>query len=173
MAHTGAGSVSGFMAGLSHPIGGLDHVLAMVAVGLWAAQLGGKALWQVPAAFVGMMLAGAGLSSTGGSLPFGEAGILLSVLVLGALIAAAVRVPVAVGAVLVGLFAVFHGHAHGAEMPAQAGALAYMAGFALATAALHGAGMALGLAFSHARLQVAARWAGAAIVLSGAYLAMA
>lgn len=135
-----------FSAGAAHPLSGLDHLLAMVAVGLWAAQLGGRARWLVPAAFVGVMALGGALGQSGVVVvPGVEQGIAASVLVLGLLIAAAVRLPVAAGMALVGGFAVFHGFGHGAEMPATAGGLGYGAGFVAATAALHAAGLGLGL----------------------------
>jgi urease accessory protein len=134
-----------FGAGFAHPLSGLDHLLAMVAVGLWAAQLGGRARWLVPAAFVGVMALGGALGSTGLTVPGVEQGIAASVLVLGLLVAAAARPPVAAGMALAGGFAVFHGVAHGAEMPASAGGLGYGAGFVLATALLHAAGVNLGL----------------------------
>ena len=146
LAHTGAGSVSGFAAGLHHPLGGLDHLLAMVAVGILAAQLGGRALWAVPAAFVGMMLVGGLAAMAGIGLPLVELGIVGSVVILGAVIALGRRLPLAGAVALAGVLAVFHGHAHGLEMPAAASGLAYAAGFALATAGLHAAGIGLGLA---------------------------
>jgi urease accessory protein len=143
-AHTGHGDTHGFMAGFSHPIGGLDHILAMVLVGVFAWQLGGRALWLVPATFVLVMAVGGGLGVMGVDVPFVELGIALSIVVLGAVVAAGVKAPVAVAMGIVGLFAIFHGHAHGAEMPETAGGLAYAAGFMLATALLHGAGIAIG-----------------------------
>lgn len=145
LAHTGAGSTSGFAAGLHHPMGGLDHLLAMVAVGVLAAQLGGRALWAVPAAFVGMMLVGGLAAMAGIGLPLVELGIAGSVVILGAVIALGRRLPLAGAVALAGVLAVFHGHAHGLEMPAAASGLAYAAGFALATATLHVAGLGLGL----------------------------
>ncbi len=145
LAHTGAGDASGFSHGFVHPFGGVDHLLAMIAVGLFAAHLCGRALWLVPGAFVAMMAAGGALGAAGVGVPHVETGIALSVLVLGAAIAFGLSVPTAVAMVLVGFFAIFHGHAHGAEMPAAASGLAYGAGFVLATAALHATGVALGL----------------------------
>jgi urease accessory protein len=135
-----------FRAGAAHPLMGMDHILAMVAVGLWAAQLGGRARWLVPAAFVGVMALGGALGRSGVVMvPGVEQGIAASVLVLGLLIAAAVRLPVAASMALVGGFAVFHGFAHGAEMPTAAGGLGYGAGFVTSTALLHAAGVGLGL----------------------------
>ena len=138
-------------AGFSHPLFGIDHILVMVAVGLWALGAGGRAVVIVPSAFVAVMGAGFLFALAGGSLPFVEPAILASVVALGLLIAFAVRLPVTVSAVVVGAFAVFHGFAHGAEIGA-AGAVAYGAGFAMATALLHAAG--IGLGFGLARLNV-------------------
>jgi urease accessory protein len=172
-AHTGVGMTAGFGAGFTHPLLGLDHLLAMLAVGLWAAQQGGRALWSVPAAFVIMMIGGGALAVAGIAMPFVESGIVLSVLVLGLLIAAAIKFPLWAGSALVAVFAVFHGHAHGAEMPLQAGAALYTAGFALVTALLHGLGIAAGLALRHWNVANLARVAGGIIALSGVYLAFA
>ncbi len=173
MAHTGVGHTTGFAAGFSHPLGGADHMLAMVAVGLWAAQLGGRATWAIPGAFVSMMLVGGALGVAGMQIPFIEQGILLSLLVLGLLIAGAVRLPLAIGGMLVGLFAVYHGHAHGAEMPLAMGALSYSAGFAFATALLHAAGIASGFGLQKLRFEKLTRYAGGLIALGGVYLALA
>jgi urease accessory protein len=139
--HEGAG----FVHGLLHPLGGLDHILAMVAVGLFAARLGGRALWLVPASFVTAMALAGAVGMTGFALPHVEAGIALSILVLGAAIALETTMPVAAAMALVAFFAVFHGYAHGAEMPETASGLAYGGGFLAATAALHAAGVGLGL----------------------------
>ncbi len=133
-----------FNGGFTHPLSGWDHLLAMIAVGLWAAQLGGRARWLVPVAFVGVMTLGAALGRTGVIFPGMEQGIAASVLVLGLLIAAAVRLPVTAGMALVGVFAIFHGFAHGAEMPGTAGGLFYGAGFVVATALLHAIGVGSG-----------------------------
>ena len=146
LAHPGTGH--GSLAGFAHPLLGLDHVAAMLAVGLWAAMVGGRALWAWPLAFVGLMLAGAGLALVGIGLGGVELGIYASVLVLGGAIALRVAPTAFVGAVLVGALALFHGHAHGAEMPAGAGIAAYAAGFALATAVLHALGSRLGRALA-------------------------
>ena len=173
LAHTGVGETTGFMHGFGHPIGGADHLLAMVAVGLWAAQVGGRALWVVPCTFVGVMIFGGILGFTGVPVPFIEQGILLSVLILGILIAGAFKVPLVYSAMIVGLFAIFHGHAHGAEMPVAMGAAAYTIGFALATAMLHLAGIGLGMLVSRINLPAVTRFAGGAIALSGVYLAVA
>ena len=143
-AHIISAQGGGFGAGFAHPLTGLDHMLAMIAVGLWAAQLGGRARWAVPLAFMGAMTVGAGLALAGVRLPMVETGIASSVLVLGLLIASAARLPVAMSAFLVGAFAVFHGHAHGNELPQAASEVLYGAGFLLATGALHVFGLALG-----------------------------
>jgi len=150
LAHTGIGATSGFAHGFGHPISGLDHILAMVMVGVLAWQLGGRALWLVPAAFVAVMAVGGALGVAGIDIPFVETGIALSVIVLGAMVALGVKAPLAVAMGLVGLFAIFHGHAHGAEMPETAGGLAYAAGFMIATAMLHVAGIAAGILIGRA-----------------------
>jgi urease accessory protein len=176
LAHTGVGSVLGFAAGFSHPMGGLDHLLAMVAVGILAAQLGGRAIWILPAAFVGMMLAGAVLGITGVGVPFVEQGILGSVIILGAVIAVGHRMPLALAVGLVGLFALFHGHAHGTELPAAASALAYGAGFAAATLLLHVAGIGMGIGAEEISDKLApavVRVGGAAIAAAGLALGVA
>ena len=145
-AHPGHGGAAGFSHGFLHPLGGLDHVLAMVAVGLFAAHLGGRALWAVPATFVAVMAAGGALGMAGMAVPFVETGIALSVVVLGLAVALRMSVPTLAAMALVGFFAVFHGYAHGAEMPADASGASYAAGFLAATALLHAAGIGLGIA---------------------------
>jgi urease accessory protein len=172
-AHTGVGDTAGFWAGLGHPVGGADHMLAMVAVGLWAAQMGGKALWAVPGTFVAAMLVGGVLGVAGVPVPYVEQGILVSVLVLGVLISAATTVPLTASALMVGMFAVFHGHAHGAEMPLGLGVFSYSFGFALATALLHGVGIGFGIALQKQNIARLVRFAGTAITLGGVYLAVA
>jgi len=144
LAHTGVGQTSGFIHGFGHPISGLDHILAMVMVGVFAFQLGGRATWMVPATFVSVMAIGGALGVMGVAVPFVETGIALSVIVLGAVVALNVKAPVAAAMGVVGLFAVFHGHAHGAEMPEDAGGFAYAAGFMIATAVLHACGLGIG-----------------------------
>lgn len=174
-AHLNPAEHGSFAAGFSHPLSGPDHILAMVAVGLWAAMLGGRALFAVPAAFVGVMLLGFGAGLSGMPLPFVEPMILASVVVLGLLVALALRVPAAAGAVIAGFFAFFHGHAHGAEIGAAAFA-SYAAGFAISTALLHGAGILVGLGLGHLRTRdkalVAMRVAGGATALAGIALAI-
>lgn len=146
-AHTGVGETHGFSHGFMHPIGGLDHVLAMVAVGIFAANLGGRALWAVPATFVALMAVGGALGISGVDVPFVEVGIALSVVVLGAAVALGWKNwPLGAAMALVGFFAIFHGHAHGAEMPEDASGAAYALGFMLATALLHVVGIGIGIA---------------------------
>jgi len=144
LAHTGVGDTSGFMHGFMHPLGGLDHQLAMILVGIFAYQLGGRALWLVPLIFVGVMAIGGLLGVAGIPVPFIELGIALSVIVLGAIVAFGVKVPVAAAMGIVGLFAIFHGHAHGSEMPMDASGLEFGLGFMLATAILHAVGIGIG-----------------------------
>lgn len=141
-AHTGDHGAAGFAGGLAHPFIGLDHLLAMIAVGLWAAQQGGRALWVVPAAFVGTMALGGVLAWSGIALPQAEAAIALSVLVLGVLVATRRRWAATAGAALAAGFALFHGYVHGLEMPLAASPAAYAAGLMLTTACLHGLGIA-------------------------------
>jgi urease accessory protein len=144
LAHTGHGE-GGLMHGFSHPITGIDHVLAMVAVGMFAARLGGRALWLVPLGFVGAMAVAGALGMAGIPLPFAEAGIALSVVVLGLAVAFRPGLPELAAVALVGFFALFHGHVHGAEMPAAASAVPYAVGFLGATAMLHAVGVGIGL----------------------------
>ncbi|ACL60651.1 HupE/UreJ family protein [Methylobacterium nodulans] len=165
LAHPGHAEVAGFAHGLAHPLGGADHVLAMLAAGLIGAVRGGRAIWAVPAAFLGMMILGGVLGAAGIGLPFVETGIGLSIVAFGLAAGFGVGLPVAALVALVGAFAVFHGHAHGAEMPETASGLAYGAGFVAATALLHGTG--LGLGHIVGRLRAAAPIAGAAVALSG------
>jgi urease accessory protein len=162
-------------AGLTHPLSGLDHVLAMITVGLWAALLGGRAVWLVPAAFVGTMALGYGAALAGLPLLFVEPTILASVVVLGLLVAIAAPVPVGTGMAIVAAFALFHGYAHASEIGA-AGAVSYGLGFATATALLHATGATMALALlrllgdAHGRL--AARVAGGLAVAGGVALAI-
>lgn len=168
MAHTGVGADGGFAHGFWHPITGLDHVLAMVLVGVLAWQLGGRALGLVPATFALVMAAGGVLAVAGLALPLVEVGIALSVVVLGAAVALGLRASVAVAMGVAGLFAIFHGHAHGAEMPGDASGLAYGIGFIIATAALHLGGLGLGyLGAAGDRHGVLVRSAGGLAALAG------
>jgi urease accessory protein len=148
-AHTGAGYAQGFYAhgfadGFAHPLGGVDHILAMVTVGILAWQLGGRAIWLVPASFVSLMAIGGAFGIAGEALPWVELGIAASVIVLGTMVALEVKATLAMATAMVGLFAIFHGYAHGSEMPLDASGGAYAAGFIPATALLHVAGIALG-----------------------------
>lgn len=145
LAHTGHGDTAGVLTGFMHPIGGLDHVLAMVAVGVFAFVLGGRALWLVPLSFVAMMAVGFGLGVAQIDVPFVELGIALSSVVIGGLAALGRPMPVVAASALVGVFAIFHGHAHGTEMPADSSGLGYALGFIVATALLHVAGIAAAL----------------------------
>ena len=170
-AHLNPQEHGSFMAGFSHPLFGLDHILVMVAVGLWAAQIGGKALWGVPVAFVTTMAVGFGLALAGIDLPFVEPAILASVVALGLLVAMAVKLDTAASAAIVATFALFHGHAHGGEL-GSAGAFEFGVGFVVATALLHIAGIGFGLGI--ARLSggaIAARILGATTALTGLVLA--
>ena len=146
LAHPGIGEMHGFVHGFTHPLGGLDHILAMVTVGIFAWQLGGRALWLVPATFVLAMAIGGALAMTGVPVPMVETGIAASVIVLGAIVALGIKAPLAIAMGLVGLFAIFHGHAHGSETPLAAATGVYAGGFMLATALLHMTGIAIGAA---------------------------
>jgi urease accessory protein len=170
LAHVGDHSHMGFIEGVLHPFSGLDHLLAMVAVGLWASQLGGRALWLLPLTFPVVMAVGAALGFGGVPLPWVEIGITASVLVLGAAVALTLRPSLAVSLPLIGLFAALHGYSHGVELPANASALTYAAGFVAATLVLHLAGIALGLAANRVPLRYAARTAGGAIASVGVVL---
>ncbi|GJD56151.1 HupE/UreJ family protein [Methylobacterium dankookense] len=165
LAHPGHGEAVGFAQGFAHPLGGLDHVLAMVAVGLLAGIRGGAARFVLPAAFLAMMAAGAGLGVAGIGLPFAETGIALSIVAFGLAILFGLRLPLPGLVALVGAFAVFHGYAHGTEMPETASGLAYGLGFLGGTALLHAVGLGLGLLV--ARERRAAPAMGAAVALSG------
>ncbi len=144
LAHTSIGDTTGFAHGFMHPVGGVDHVLVMVAVGLFAAMLGGRALWLVPASFVAMMAVGGAFGRAGVGIPFIEIGIGVSVVMLGVAVALHLNMRAAAAMAFVGFFAIFHGHAHGAEMPDTG--FDFGLGFVLATALLHVAGIGLGLA---------------------------
>ena len=171
-AHTDAGHAGGFVSGFSHPILGWDHVVAMVAVGLWGAVLGKPAIWILPVVFPLVMTFGAALGILGVPLPAVETGIALSGVILGLAVALAVRAPLPIAAVVVGVFAIFHGHAHGTELPAAANPLAYGVGFVLGTGLLHMAGIALGLLTAKPAGRIVVRLAGGLIaVVGGAFLA--
>ncbi|MEA2861497.1 MAG: urease accessory protein [Methylobacteriaceae bacterium] len=170
LAHVGVGETTGVAHGFMHPVSGFDHILAMVAVGLFAAHLGGRALWLVPLSFVAMMAFGGVLGMAGIGLAYVEVAIGLSVVVLGIIVAARVNPPVAIAMALVGFFAIFHGHAHGAEMPETASGLAYGVGFILATALLHAIGIGVGILIGKAGQRYSrtiSQIAGGAMALAG------
>jgi urease accessory protein len=166
LAHTG-GSTGGFVGGFAHPLFGPDHVVAMVAVGLWGAFLGPPAIWLLPIVFPLVMAFGGVIGILGVPLPGVEAAIALSAVVLGTMVALAARPPLWVAAVLVGGFAIFHGHAHGAELPPGADVVAYSVGFVVATGFLHLTGIAVALLARWRAGRIAVRTAGGAIALSG------
>ncbi len=167
-AHTSEGIGGGFVSGLLHPIFGWDHVVAMVAVGLWGGILGKPAIWILPIVFPLVMALGAALGIAGIPVPFIEAGIALSGVVLGLLIVFLVKMPIPAAAVIVGLFAIFHGHAHGTELPDAANPVAYAIGFVIATGLLHLAGIVFGILMGSATGTWIVRAGGAAIALVGA-----
>jgi urease accessory protein len=167
LAHTGDGFSGGFTGGFAHPIFGPDHVVAMVAVGMWGAFLGAPAIWLLPIVFPLVMAFGGVLGILGVPLPGVEIGIALSALVLGLMVALALRPQLWIAAVLVGAFAIFHGYAHGAELPPGANAVAYSIGFVVATGMLHLAGISFGLLARWPAGRVAVRMAGGAIALAG------
>jgi urease accessory protein len=169
LAHPGHPDL-GFAGGFAHPLTGLDHLLAMVAVGLWASQLGGRALWLLPLTFPVVMAAGAALGFGGMALPWIEIGIAGSVLVLGAMVALTLRPSLAVSLPLIAAFALLHGYSHGVELPVDASGLTYGAGFIAATFALHLVGIGLGLLANRIPVRFAARTAGGAIACVGLLL---
>ncbi len=167
-AHEGTGLPGGFVAGFLHPLTGPDHMLAMVSVGLWGAFLGRPLIYLLPMVFPAMMVVGAAIGMAGVQLPPVELGIAISVLALGLMILFAIRAPVGVAVAIVGLFALFHGYAHGAELPSAADPIGYSAGFVLCTGLLHVVGISLGLARGLPGGTVALRAAGGLIALCGA-----
>ena len=169
LAHETGGEAAGFLAGLGHPVSGLDHVLAMLAVGLWGAQLGLPALWMLPVAFPMMMAMGGTLALIGLPLPGVEVGIALSAVVLGALILLEARPPLVAALMIVGLFALFHGHAHGTELPEGQNGLLYSIGFVASTGALHAIGIAIGTVHRWEWGRRALRLTGAVVAAGGAY----
>jgi urease accessory protein len=168
-AHVAQGQAAGFLTGLRHPWSGLDHVLAMIAVGLWGAQLGNPALWVLPVTFPMMMSLGAVMGLIGMGLPGVEVGIALSSLLLGGMVMGEVRPKLAVAVLLVGFFAVFHGHAHGTELPPGQSGLLYSMGFVIATGCLHGMGIGIGLVHRWPAGRLALRGAGAFIAGMGLF----
>ena len=170
LAHVGLGDAHDALHGFLHPILGLDHILAMITVGLLAANLGGRARWAVPVSFVSMMLAGGIAAMSGMILPFSELGVAMSVIMLGGLLSSRVRLPVAYAAALAGIFAIFHGYAHGLEMPQDASGISFALGFLTATASLHIAGLCIGLGIaklSHPAASKITTMGGGAIVIAG------
>lgn len=167
LAHDGDGSVGGLAAGFLHPLTGLDHVVAMVAVGLWGCILGGRAIWQLPVVFPLVMALGGFLGVLQVPLPLVETGIALSGIVLGLLVACAVRLPMTAAWGIVGLFAIFHGHAHGTELPDATNPMVYAVGFVIATGLLHLAGIGFGSLWDNRRGRHAVRAAGGGIALAG------
>jgi len=165
-AHTGAG-MGGFSSGFMHPILGWDHIVAMVAVGIWGAFLGGRAIWILPVTFPLVMAFGGAMGVAGVPIPSVETGIALSAIVLGAMVAFAVRPPIWVAAVIVGIFAIFHGYAHGTELPNAVNPLAYSLGFVLSTGLLHLSGIALGLLVRWPMGEIVVRVIGSIIALVG------
>lgn len=172
LAHPGHGESMAGLAGFAHPFTGLDHLLAMFAVGVWAANLGGRALWAVPLSFMAMMLGGGILAFTGLTVPFIEQGIVLSVMVFGALLIAAKHVPLWSSLLLAAGFATFHGAAHGLEMPATASAWSYSLGFILATASIQGIGILMGRWFQQQGVQTMNQVLGGMIAGAGMALAI-
>jgi len=167
LAHTRGGEGTGFLAGLAHPVSGLDHVLAMIAVGLWGAQLGPPAVWLLPVTFPMVMAFGGTLGLVGVKIPGIEIGIALSAIGLGAAVLFEARPKLAVAATLVGFFAIFHGHAHGSELPPGGNAILYSIGFVIATGLLHATGIAIGLIHRWPAGRTALRYAGAVVALAG------
>jgi len=167
-AHGQPGQAAGFLSGVRHPISGIDHVLAMIAVGVWGAQLRSPAIWLLPVTFPLVMACGGFLALIGMPLPGTEIGIAFSALLLGLAIVAEARPPLAAAAVVVGAFALFHGHAHGTELSDGQSALTYSIGFVVATGCLHAIGIALGLVHRWPVGRAALRFAGAGIMAAGA-----
>jgi urease accessory protein len=166
-AHVQSGQAAGFLTGLKHPISGLDHVLAMIAVGLWGAQLGAPAIWLLPVTFPMVMAFGGFLGLVGVPLPATEVGIALSAILLGGAVARESRPPLVAAALLVAFFAIFHGYAHGTELPKGQNGLTYSIGFVIATGCLHGVGIAIGLIHRWPTGKTALRAAGAMVAMAG------
>src|SRR5690348_11217604 len=171
-AHSVGGSAAGFGAGFLHPLSGFDHLLAMVCVGIWGAELGAPAIWLLPIAFPLIMALGGALGVLGVPLPASELLIAVSVVVLGTLVASARKVPLAVALAIVAVFAIAHGHAHGVELPNSADALAFTVGFVLATGLLHLAGIAIGVLTRWQTGVVAVRACGVAVAVAGCFFVL-
>jgi len=167
LAHVEQGQAVGFITGLEHPWSGLDHVLAMIAVGIWGAQLGNPALWILPVTFPMVMSLGAMMGLLGMPLPGIEIGIAVSAILLGAMVLGEVKPKLYIAAVMVGFFAIFHGHAHGTELPPGQSGLLYSMGFVIATGVLHGIGITIGLIHRWPAGKLALRGAGAFITAMG------
>lgn len=172
-AHILQGEAGGFLHGFEHPLSGLDHLLAMFCVGLWGAQMGGRAVWSLPIAFPLIMVVGGMMGIAGVPLPAVESGIALSIIVLGAAIALVWRPPEWLAVLVIGVFAIFHGYAHGAELPTAADPADYAIGFVVATGLIHLAGIAVGLAFQRLRGGELSRALGGLIGLGGLYFLVA
>ncbi|BCU77460.1 HupE/UreJ family protein [Luteolibacter sp. LG18] len=170
-AHAAHGEAAGFATGFGHPWSGWDHILAMIAVGLWGAQLRAPAVWVLPVAFPLVMAIGGFLGLIGAPLPGTEIGIALSAILLGGMVAFEARPPLWIAAVLVGIFGLFHGHAHGTELPEGQNGLLYSLGFVIATGCLHGVGIAIGLIHKWKGGRISLRGAGIAISLAGFWFA--
>jgi urease accessory protein len=168
-AHINKGEAIGFLSGMRHPISGLDHVLAMIGVGLWGAQLGAPAIWVLPVAFPMVMALGGMMGLLGIPLPGIEYGIAASMILLGAAVLFEFKPPLWVAALLVAFFAIFHGHAHGTELPPGQNGLLYSMGFVMATGCLHGVGISIGLVHRWTWGQLFLRLAGAFILSMGAF----
>ncbi|MEJ2669062.1 MAG: HupE/UreJ family protein [Gammaproteobacteria bacterium] len=166
-AHTGSGSASGFISGFTHPILGWDHLIAMLAVGLWGAFLGNPSIWLLPIVFPLVMTFGATAGIVGTPIPGIEIGIAISAVTLGALVAFAARPPIWISSTLVGIFALFHGYAHGTELPQSANPLVYSVGFVTATGVLHLLGIGFGLIARWPAGKIAVQTGGSFIALMG------
>ena len=168
-AHVGSGNTGGFLTGMQHPISGLDHVLAMIAVGLWGAQLGAPALWLLPVAFPMMMAFGGMFGLLGLPLPGVEVGIAVSAIVLGIMVCLEMRPALWFSLAIVAFFAIFHGHAHGTELPQGQSGILYSMGFVMATGCLHGVGILIGLIHRWEAGRLVLRGAGAAVFAAGLF----
>lgn len=168
-AHAGSGEAGGFLIGMQHPISGWDHVLAMIAVGLWGAQLGAPAVWVLPVVFPMMMALGGNLGLMGFPVPGVELGIAISAIVLGLMVLAEARPKIKLAMIVVAFFAIFHGHAHGTELPAGQSGLLYSIGFVVATGCLHGAGIGIGLIHRWPIGKLVLRGAGSLVCAAGFY----